>query len=172
LEALPSVRSVTYDRAFPSTLRIFVQPEQPLAVVRLGPERWVVSDRGRLIRRVLRSAPVRLPRFRLPAPEKAEPGSLLAAPLAHVVVGALALVPKRFPARINAVRIDEGRLIFSLRAPWGQPELRLGEPVGLEVKLASAALVLRSLNAGERASAAYLDVSIPERVVVGTNPRL
>ena len=34
--ALPSIASVTYDRAFPNTLRVRVEQEQPVAVVRRG----------------------------------------------------------------------------------------------------------------------------------------
>ena len=58
-----------------------------------------------------------------------------------------------------------------LRAPWGRPQLRLGEPVDVGVKLAAAALVIRSLSADERGSVGYVDASLPERVVVGWTAR-
>jgi cell division septal protein FtsQ len=171
LEALPSVRSASYDRAFPSTLRIFVRPELPLGVIRVGPDRWVVSERGRIIRRYVPEDADRDPRFRLPARPNVVPGSFVTDPPARVILGALALVPKNFPVRIQMVRLQGGRLTMELRAPWGRPELRLGEAVDVRVKLAAGALVLRSLSSEERASVAYVDVSVPERSVAGSNPQ-
>jgi cell division septal protein FtsQ len=169
LEALPSVRSVSYDRAFPSTLRIFVRPELPVGVVRLGPDRWVISERGRIISRYLPGSMERYPRFRLPPRPNVVPGSFLTEPGAAVILGALAVVPKRFPARISMVNLESGRLTMELHASWGQPELRLGEAVDVDVKLAVAALVLRSLAAESAGSVAYIDVSVPERTVVGNS---
>jgi cell division septal protein FtsQ len=171
LEALPSVRSASYDRAFPSTLRIFVHPELPLGIVRLGPDRWVVSERGRIIRRYT-SDSERYPRFRLPGRPNVVPGSYVTDPGAHVVLGALAVVPRNFPVRIQMVRLEGGRLTMDLWAPWGRPELRLGEAVDVQAKLAVAAVVLRSLSADERSSVGYVDVSVPERTVVGSNPQV
>jgi cell division septal protein FtsQ len=169
LEALPAVRSATYDRAFPSTLRIFVQPEQPLAVVHLGSDRWVISERGRIIRSASPGSAVGIAHFRLPGQAGVRPGSFLADPRCAIVLDALALVPKSFPARVYVVRLEGGSLTFLLRAPWGRPELRLGSPVDVAPKLAAAALVLRSLSADERGSIGYVDASLPERVVVGAN---
>jgi cell division protein FtsQ len=167
LEALPSVQSATYDRAFPNTLRLFITPEPPVAVVHLGTDRWVVSARGRVIAAVPRGTPIRLPQFRAkPAPETA-PGSFVSDPRSRAILSALALAPKNFPGRIYTALLENGELTFNLRAGWGRPELRLGEPVDIGVKLAAAALVLRSIAAGDRGSVGYVDVSIPERVVVG-----
>lgn len=173
LEALPFVRSASYDRAFPSTLRIFVSPEQPLAIVRLGSDRWIVSERGRLIRPAAADEEVHLPRFRLPGEDGngAAAGSFVTDPAARALLGALAALPDRFPAQVGLVRLRQGSLTFALHAPWGDPELRLGEPVDVGVKLAVAGLVLRALPADERASVDYLDVSVPERTVVRTNPQ-
>jgi cell division septal protein FtsQ len=172
LEALPSVRSASYDRAFPSTLRIFVRPELPLGIVRLGGDRWVVSERGRIIRRYAPGSSERYPRFRLPGRPNVVPGAYLTDPGARVVLAALAVVPKNFPVRIHIVRLEEGQLTMDLWAPWGGPELRLGEAVDVEVKLAVAAVVLRALSADTRSSVGYVDVSVPERAVVGRNPQV
>ena len=171
LEALPSVRSASYDRAFPSTLRIYVRPEVPLGVVRFGPDRWVVSERGRIIRRYVPDPSERYPRFRLPARPNVVAGSFVTDSAARIMLGALAAVPKRFPVRIHTVRLEGGLLTMELRAPWGRPELRLGEALEVQAKLAVAALVLRSLSAESRGSVGYVDVSVPERTVVGSNPQ-
>ena len=172
LEALPSVRSASYDRAFPSTLRLFVRPELAIGIVRLGPDRWVVSERGRIIRRYVTGSRERYPRFELPGRPNVVPGAFLTDPGARVVLGALAVVPKNFPARIQMVRLEGGRLTMDLRAPWGGPELRLGEAVDVKAKLAVAAVVLRSLSADAPSSVGYVDVSVPERTVVGSNPQV
>jgi cell division septal protein FtsQ len=172
LEALPTVRSVTYDRAFPSTLRIFVQPELPLAVLRLGTDRWLVSERGRVIRSYVADPAEGYPAFRLAERPNVVPGAFVTDGDAMTILGALASVPKRFPARIDKVSFEDGRLTMDLAAPWGSPRLRLGEPVDLRVKLAVAALLIRSLGADYRGQVVYLDVSIPERSVVGTNSQV
>jgi hypothetical protein len=70
------------------------------------------------------------------------------------------------------VRLDGGRLTMDLRAPWGSPELRLGEAVDVKVKLAVAGVVLRSLSADAHSPVGYVDVSVPERTVVGGNPQV
>src|SRR5205085_6582422 len=52
LEALPSVHAASVDREFPHTLRVVVEPEQPLALVRAAGVAWLVSADDRVIRRV------------------------------------------------------------------------------------------------------------------------
>jgi cell division septal protein FtsQ len=172
VEALPSVRSVRYDRAFPSTLRISVTPEVPLAVLRLGPERWLVSQRGRVIRRYVPDPEDRFPRFRIAGRVNVEAGAFVTDDTAHVILGALAAAPVRFPARIDQVSLDGGELSMELHTSWGNPELRLGEPTDLRAKLAAAAVVLRSLAANDGEGVGYVDVSVPERTVVGGNPQV
>ncbi len=49
VDDLAAVRASVVDRSFPHTLRIRVLPELPVAVLRRGPESWLVSARGRVI---------------------------------------------------------------------------------------------------------------------------
>ncbi|TML84507.1 MAG: FtsQ-type POTRA domain-containing protein [Actinobacteria bacterium] len=49
VDGLAAVRASVVDRSFPHTLRIRVLPELPVAVLRRGPESWLVSARGRVI---------------------------------------------------------------------------------------------------------------------------
>jgi cell division protein FtsQ len=172
LEALPSVRSATYDRAFPSTLRILVEPEQPVALARLGRDRWIVSERGRIIRAATDVSSSELPRFGLPAMGGMRPGRFLTDSQARTILAALAVLPERFPARVTSVSLDKTALTMMLRTEWGEPELRVGDPTDVAVKLEVAALVLRSLSPEERLSTAYVDVSVPERAVVGSESKL
>ena len=169
LEALPEVRSATYDRAFPSTLRILVEAEKPVALARLGRERWLVSDRGRIISAAAEASSAELPRFALPAMSGMQPGRFLADPDARKILAALAVLPEGFPARVTAVSLDATSLTMMLRAEWGEVELQLGDPADAAVKLEVAALVLRSLSPDERLSTRYVDVSVPERTVVGSS---
>ena len=52
VDALPTVVSASYDRSFPHTLRITVVPERPAAVLRRGPDSWLVSRHGRVMERL------------------------------------------------------------------------------------------------------------------------
>ena len=44
--ALPTVAAVSFDRAYPHTLRVTIVPERPVAVVRQGAAAFVVSEAG------------------------------------------------------------------------------------------------------------------------------
>lgn len=172
LEALPTVYSVRYDRAFPHTLRLYVVPEQPIAVVREGTNGWVVSERGRVIRPADAGKVRAFPRVRLPEQAGLEPGAFVPDPSARIVLHALSLLPGGFPVRVHAVRYEEGELTFVLSGTGERPELRLGEPADVGLKLAVGALVLRSLSGEERADLAYLDVSLPDRPVAGSKSQV
>jgi cell division protein FtsQ len=173
IEALPSVLSARYDRAFPHTLRLFIVPERPLAVVHEGTNAWVVSERGRIMTAAEAGTVSAFPRVRLPEQAGLEPGGFVSDPGARVVLHALSLLPARFPVRVHAARLEEGELTFALAGiGLERPELRLGQADDLGVKLAVAALVLRSLGAEDRADLDYLDVSLPDRPVLGSKAQL
>ena len=173
LEALPSVRSVSYDRAFPHTLRLYVVPERPIAVLREGTNAWVVSERGRVIHRAEAGKVRAFPRVPLPEQAGLEPGGFVTDRSARVVLHALSLLPPRFPVRVHAVRYEDGEVTFVLSGTGGErPELRLGDPADVGLKLAVAALVLRSLTGEEQSDLAYLDVSLPDRPVAGSKSQV
>lgn len=169
LEAVPSIRSASYDRAFPHSLRVTIVPEQLLARVLRSGGAWLVSERGRVIRRLPRGKGGSYPRFRLAGAGPLTPGQTLSDPAALLALEALARLPADFPARVRTVRVASGRttLVLANRA-----ELRLGEPVDTELKLAVAARVLDSLTHDEWASLAYVDLTLPERPVAGSNPQV
>ena len=166
LEAIPAVRSVEYDRAFPSTLRLAVEPERPLAVVRLPGGAWLVSEEARVLRAVeLRSLP-RLPRIRAEAGASIAPGDRMTLAAVRVPLGALSLVPPSFPLRVLAARGDGTTATLFLS---GGAELRLGSSESWRLGLRVAGRVLAALPPDERAALAYLDVSLPERPVAAVN---
>jgi cell division protein FtsQ len=171
LEALPSVQSGTYDRAFPHTLRLTVVPEQPVAVVNQSSALWIVSVRGRVIGRTTAESAPDLPRIRylLPAPLAA--GQFVSDEGTKTVLAALAEAPKRSLLPIHGGRLQSGELTFVLAGENGaRPLLLLGEPVDVRTKLLVAALVLRNLDYEERDALTYLDVTLPDRPVASTNP--
>jgi cell division protein FtsQ len=163
-EALPSVVSAGYDRAFPHTLRIVVVPEQPVAVVRQGAKAWLVSARGRVMRPVPPHGARRLARIWIPRTTPVVVGAFLPANHAAAVARALALAA-RFPAHIAFAALRRDGLVFRLR---DGVELRLGDASDVRLKLVIARAALRHAPAGTR----YVDVSVPGRPVAGSNPQV
>jgi cell division septal protein FtsQ len=167
LEDLPHVHLLAYDRAFPDRLRVQVSVERAEAVLRRGSDRWLVSGEGRVLR-VLQT-PLRrpLPVVWVERSIQPEIGSILRAPGPAHAVRALADVraaDPRMARRVWYLQIGEdGATTAVLR---DRVEIRLGSASDLAVKLAVADRVLAALRR-EGATAAYMDVSVPERPVVG-----
>ena len=164
VDALPTVVSVTYDRAFPHTLRVTVVPETSVAVLHRGGQTWLVSARGRVVAHVPRGTFPLLPRIWVPWRTPVAAGAFLGSQQGGAAARALALV-RRFPARIATATLSHGELVFRLRSGL---ELQLGDPTDVRLKLAIARRALYLLPAG----ATYLDVSVPGRPVTGHNPQL
>jgi cell division protein FtsQ len=160
--ALPAVRSVHYDRAFPHTLRVVVVPETPVAIVHRGAQTWLLSARGRLIARVAPATRPGLPRIWVPAKGPVTAGEILPADGGGAAAQALALAA-HFPARIGTASLTNGDLTFRLRSGVA---LLFGRPTDLRLKLAIARRTLTLLPPG----ATYLDVSVPQRPVAGCQP--
>lgn len=167
LAAIPSVRSATFDRAFPHTLRVTVSPERPVAVLRRGQEAWLVSARGRVIRQLQRPRLSRLPRLWVPTTVTAAAGELLGDREALKAIQALAAVHLRrepLPATVTEARATDGELTLILAAGT---QLRLASAEDLELKLAVARRVLLALNPNVDGWPAYVDLTVPGRPVVG-----
>jgi cell division protein FtsQ len=163
LEAVPGVLSARIDRRFPHTLRVVVVPERPVLLLRRGSKGWVVSARGRVLRPVGNTRLSSLPRAWVPAATAIEVGKVL--PADGIGAAATALAPiagTRFPARVKAVRSGKKELTLVLGSGV---EVRLGDSGDVRLKLAVARRILVVLGADSTAT--YLDVSVPERPVVG-----
>jgi cell division protein FtsQ len=169
LESLPTVRSVQMDRAFPHTLRIAVVPERPLAVVRRGPDAWLVSEHGRVMRELDRGHRTLGTNVWTGADTSLAVGGTVADDELLTVLEALRRVPDAFPARVSIARMEDEELTLVLASG---SELRLGEPRALPLKLAVAGRVLSSLSAEERAELGYLDVTVPALPVGGDKSQL
>jgi cell division protein FtsQ len=168
LEALPEVRSLRYDRAFPHTLALTVVPEQPRAVVRVRRQDWLVSERGRVIRALGRDSARRWPRIWLAAGELT-PGGFVRDESARLALAVASELPPGFPTRVRTIRARDESLALVLGTGT---EVLLGEAKALPLKLAIAARILRSLPQEERAGLGYLDVTVPERPVAGDESQL
>jgi hypothetical protein len=163
LQRLPDVSLVAYDRAFPHTARIVISAERPVAVLRRGSESWLVTERGRVLKTLADPAASPLPRIwvaDVPVPGE---GALLtddAALKPALALGHVLTSDKRLFAQASEARSVEGELVLVLR---GGTELRLGVADDLPLQLAVARKVLDAVEGEAR----YVDVSVPERAVVG-----
>jgi cell division septal protein FtsQ len=163
--ALPYVAAVRYDRAFPNTLRVRVATERPLAVARHGVEAWLVSRNGRVMARISQRTQRLLPRIWLQQSVDVSLGATLAQGGGAEEVALLEpLRNARLGRRVSSVRTANGQAAYVL--PGGL-ELRVGDTSNLPLKLAIARRIL-----AQTALAGYLDLSVPERPVVGSDPQV
>jgi cell division protein FtsQ len=158
VEALPTIVSARYDRAFPHTLRIAVVPERPAAVLRRGSDSWLLSARGRVIERLAPRADPKLPRVWIPGRTSVRIGATLAGGTG-AAARAVALAGP-FATRVASATYANGLLVFHLRSGL---EVLLADPVDIELKVGVAARALATLPSGST----YLDVSVPGRAVSG-----
>jgi cell division protein FtsQ len=165
LESLPTVRSASYDRAFPHTLVVRVVPERAAAVLRRGAEGWLLSTRGRVIGQVPRRSHPRLPRIWAPKTVPVEVGRVVGdVDLRAAVVALPQDKADELPIRIRTAKSVAGELAFVLANGL---ELRLGNGADVALKLAAAGEIIPQLAAPAGGGPTYLDVSVPERPVAG-----
>ena len=162
MEAIPTVESARFDRAFPHTLRVVVVPERGVAIVRQGadslPRRRERKGDGD-------GRPPRPSRARPDLGRTAASSSSSATPptgdLRTAVAAVAPLAGSHFPGRVSSVTATADALTLRLRSGL---ELRLGDALDVPLKLAVAARVIPLLDA----DTAYLDVAVPERPVAGS----
>jgi cell division protein FtsQ len=167
VDPIPDVVSIRFDRSFPHTLHVMVRAERAVLLLRQRRSSWVVSSRGRVMRQVRTPRRSSLPRLWLPAavPVKvgeklpADDGSLAAAALAPIAPGAF-----RGGVRTVVSGADKLTLVLGTGA-----QVRLGDLGDLRLKLTIARRILTIANtAGAEQPGSYVDVSVPERPVLGS----
>ncbi len=161
LTSMPTVLAVSFDRAFPHTLRVVVVPERPVAVIRQGASSWLVSAHGRVMASLGHGAQASLPRIWIGKGVSFTVGAPVDGTLLPALEAVRPLAAMRFPARIAAVKAAGGELTLVLRSGV---EVRLGDQHDVALKLAVAANVLPLVDSTTR----YVDVSVPDRPVSGT----
>jgi hypothetical protein len=159
VDALPTVVSASYDRGFPHTLHVVIVPERAAAVLRRGPDSWLVSTRGRVMERLPATAVPRLPRIWISMRTPVRAGEGLGAGGAATAARAVGLAGG-FRALIDSASFTDGTVVFRLRSGL---EVILGDPGDIRLKVAVAARALGVLPPGS----SFLDVSIPGRPVSG-----
>jgi hypothetical protein len=109
-----------------------------------------------------------LPRIWLAHSGEPEVGAAISDRFALRAVRVLALARlAHFRVRVRMVRVREHDLTLLLASGL---ELRLGELRAVRLKLAIATQILPGILA--RRGYAYLDLSVPEHAVAGTNPKV
>jgi cell division septal protein FtsQ len=171
LQALPQIRRAAYDRSFPNTLKIIVEPDEPAALLRSGPDGWLVSEHGAILKQLRRPFPRTLPRIWVSRDTIRHGRAALPATVDAALRGLAAARQSRSALLpdIRKVRAVAGELTFVLRS---HVELRLGSARDVALKLAVADRVLATLSPEERRKIRYLDLALPSRPVTGTNPKL
>ncbi|MSY59783.1 MAG: FtsQ-type POTRA domain-containing protein [Actinobacteria bacterium] len=163
LADVPDVLSIRFDRRFPSTLRVTVVPERPVLVLHAGKTAWLVSARARVLGQLLHPRRSSLPKAWVPAKTSVTVGSTL--PLNAGGLAAQALAPvagSGLNAHVRVVDATKENLDFRLSNGL---EVRFGDTGDLRLKLAIAGRILRMI--GMKSGDSYIDVSVPERPVVG-----
>jgi cell division protein FtsQ len=168
LASVPLVAAASYDRDFPHTLKVTVVAEEPIALLRRGRDAWVVSDSGRVLRRITEQPLPALPRIWLPANADPLVGAVLADESAATVRALSDMREVRLPIPIRSVRLVDREASLTLASGV---EVILGTPSELALKLAVAARILPLAS-----DVRYLDVSVPERAVatdsIPANPQV
>ena len=157
VRALPEVAAVRIDRAFPHALRVTVQVERSVAVLRQADRAWLLGADDRVLRRLDARPYPPLPRIWIPSDVNVLPGSTLAGDAAKAVQVAAALAAGRFRLAVRTIVARDGELSIGLGSGV---EVRLGDAGDLRLKLAVAARIVPLAPA-----ARYVDVTVPERAV-------
>ncbi len=161
VESVPTVATVRFDRAFPHTLTAVVVPERPVAVLRRGPDSWLVAASGQVLTELRKGDRAGLPRIWLSRRTEIEVGTPVAGDARAAVYAVVPLVRRPLPRRVTAVRASGAELTLVLRSGL---ELRLGDRSDRALKLEIA----RRILAVAGTSTGYLDVSVPQRPVLGS----
>jgi cell division septal protein FtsQ len=166
IELVPGVHVARVDRDFPSTLRVTIWPEEPVALGVHGHDRVVLSASGRVLERIgNRSKPPNLPRVPL-AHVVPKPGAQILNPAVLSQIDAVDAIPERFGGRVAWSKLDPDHGL-ELQLSWPKLWIRLGPAVDLQQKLRAAALVLRAYpSVAARQALSYVDVSAPARPAV------
>jgi len=160
---MPFVRSVRVDRAFPHELRVTVVTEHAAAIVETGTSRYLIARSGRVMGEAGSSS--RLPQLTASAAAVPRAGEALPPSTLDQVHLAAALLDHR-DVRATLIADDGSGLTARLA---GGTQLRLGDGVDLDRKLAVAATLLAKRprgTDGEPLPLKYLDVSVPDHPVL------
>jgi cell division protein FtsQ len=163
LSSVTTVLSVRVDREFPHTIKIRIRPERPALLLRQGADGWVVSTNGRVLSQVKNVRLSSLPRTYVPHNVPITVGSTLTPEGGGLAAAAVApLVGTHLFGNVRFVMTGDKELTLRLRSGV---QVRLGDAGDLRLKFAITRRILAVL--GPDATQGYVDVSVPERPVLG-----
>lgn len=152
----PTVAAISTDASFPSTLTVKVTERLPVGVVRERGEEVAVSSDGLLLTG-LDFSDRDLPRL----DAEVDRGRIDADGVAQTEILGAAPAELRERVQASAYDLERGGVVLELD---GAPELWFGDGGDAEDKWKAAVTVLADSELG---SPAYVDVSVPSRVVTG-----
>lgn len=167
VSALPGVRTFTYDRDFPHTLRVIVRAEHPVLVVRQGARGYLVAASGRVLRSLPHPRLSPLPRLYVKKDVALTVGGTAPSGVRGAAAALSVIRDAALPTGVRFVRSGATELTLLLGSRF---EVRLGDPSDIRLKLAIARRILRATGAG--AGSGYLDVAVPERSVLDLNSQV
>ncbi len=169
LEAIPEVRTFTFDRDYPHTLRVTIRRELPVLVLRRvpGKDAYLVAASGKVLRLLAHPLLSHLPRVWIKGGEPVVVGARLAGTVSAAAAALGAVRAGALPRGVSDVDVQHGQLTLRLESGF---EVRLGDTGDLNLKLAIARRILHATGAAGRPG--YLDVSVPERSVLASNPQV
>lgn len=170
IAAISGVRSFTYDRAFPHTLRVVIARELPVLVVRRvpGKDAYLVAASGKVIRALAHPRLTHLPRLWVKDIVDIRAGDVLPPALAGAATALAAVRGASLPGGVSTVLAGRDELTLVLS---GGLQVRLGDPGDVRLKLAIARRIIAATGAAATGSG-YLDVSLPERPVLSSNSQV
>jgi len=168
LAGIPTVRGFVYDRAFPHTLRVTVQPERAVLVLRQADTAFLVAASGKVLRSLSHPRASGLPRLYVTKDVNVAVGAQLPAGAAAAAAVLAPLAGAPLPGGVRLVEMGKQGLVLIL---GGGFELRLGDAGDVRLKLAIARRILHATGAA-LGSTGYLDVSVPERPVLASDPQV
>jgi hypothetical protein len=168
ISALSGVRSFTYDRAFPHTLRVVVRAEHPVLVLRQGDKAYLVAASGRVLRPLPHPLLSHLPRLWVKKDVSLTVGAVAPPAVVGSAAALAAIRDAALPTGVHFVRAGSAELTLILGSTF---EVRLGDSTDLRLKLAIARRILRATSAATTPGG-YLDVAVPERPVLDSNPQV
>ena len=167
LAAVPDVISRHLRPPLPAhAARAASRPSTAVLLLRRGDKAWLVSSRARVMRRLRDPRRSSLPRLWVPKGTAVSVGATLGA--ADGAVAAAALVPLAagaFPRSVRAVRDGRGRADARHRTRGSRSGSATIGDLRLKLAIAKRILALAGAAAG---SGSYVDVSVPERPVLGS----
>lgn len=162
VEALPTVRSATVDRSFPNALSVSIVMYHPAVAVTTGHHTYLVADDAHVIAAV-KQAPAHVVAVALPAGAKLAVGQTSTDRNLAAALWLLRSTPTWFSHKFGRISQVTPRAGTVTATVGSHMQLRLGTPDQLGLKMQVVTRSLGRLDAHDRSTIKYMDVSAPGR---------